>query len=310
MSMNILITGSEGYIGAKLVEKLRLNHNVFGIDIRDKAAPHYHYQKMDIRSPELKNYIHDCRISHVIHLASIVQPGPDRERDYDIDVNGTRNLLDACVANNVQHITVTSSGAAYGYYADNPQWLKETDAIRGNYSFPYSYHKRLIEEMLAEYAEKAPQLQQLILRPGTVLGHNTNNLITNLFHKKRLLAIAGSRSPFVFIWDEDVVEIIRRGTEQSITGKYNLAGDGAMSIQEIALTLGKKNLTVPAILLKSLLAAGKLLGLTRYGPDQLDFLRYRPVLDNHALKTRFGYTPKKTSREVFDLYARHQGLLP
>lgn len=308
--MNILITGSEGYIGAKLVEKLRLQHNVFGIDIRDRPAPHYHYRKMDIRSPELKDYIRECRITHVIHLASIVQPGPDRERDYDIDVNGTRNLLNACIANKVRHITVTSSGAAYGYYADNPEWLKESDAIRGNYSFPYSYHKRLIEEMLAEYARKAPQLQQLILRPGTVLGHNTNNLITNLFHKKRLLAIAGSRSPFVFIWDEDVVEIIRRGTEQSITGKYNLAGDGAMSIQEIALTLGKKNLTVPAILLKSLLAAGKLLGLTRYGPDQLDFLRYRPVLDNRALKNSFGYTPQKTSREVFDLYARHQGLLP
>jgi len=310
MSMNILITGSEGYIGARLVEKLRLNHNVFGIDIRDTHAGYYHYRKMDIRSPELKDLIRTARITHVIHLASIVQPGPDREHDYDVDVNGTRNLLDACVINHVEHITVTSSGAAYGYYADNPEWLRETDAIRGNYSFPYSYHKRLVEEMLAEYAQTAPQLKQLILRPGTVLGLNTDNLITNLFRKKRLLAVAGSRSPFVFIWDEDVVDIIRQGTEQSITGKYNLAGDGAMSIQEIALTLGKKNLTIPAVVLKTLLAAGKALGLTRYGPDQLDFLRYRPVLDNQALKTQFGYTPKKTSREVFTLYARHQGLLP
>ncbi len=309
MSMNILITGSEGYIGSRLAAVLCQQHNVYGIDIRDASPAHYQYRKMDIRSPDLAGFIEKNGITHVIHLASIVQPGPDRERDYDIDVNGTRNLLQACVRHGVRHITVTSSGAAYGYYADNPGWLKESDSIRGNYSFPYSYHKRLVEEMLAEFAVEAPQLKQLILRPGTVLGKNTDNLITNLFRKNRLLAISGSRSPFVFIWDEDVVEIIRRGVEQELSGRFNLAGDGAMSIQEIAATLGKKNLTIPALALKSMLAVGKLLKLTRYGPEQLDFLRYRPVLDNSALKNDFGYIPQKSSREVFEFYARHQGLI-
>lgn len=42
--------------------------------------------------------------------------------------------------------------------------------------------------------------------------------------------------------------------------------------------------------------------LTQYGPEQLDFLRYRPVLDNRRLKEDFGYTPAKTSREAFDVF--------
>ena len=46
----------------------------------------------------------------------------------------------------------------------------------------------------------------------------------------------------------------------------------------------------------------KQLGLTQYGPEQLNFLRYRPVLSNERLKNEFGYTPQKTTREVFDLY--------
>ncbi|MEZ5024266.1 MAG: hypothetical protein R2728_13575 [Chitinophagales bacterium] len=37
---------------------------------------------------------------------------------------------------------VTSSGAAYGYYADNAEWLKEEDPIRGNQEFPY----KLVQE--------------------------------------------------------------------------------------------------------------------------------------------------------------------
>ena len=35
----------------------------------------------------------------------------------------------------------------------------------------------------------------------------------------------------------------------------------------------------------------KRLGKSPYGPEQVKFLRYRPVLSNRALKERFGYTP-------------------
>ena len=41
-------------------------------------------------------------------------------------------------------------------------------------------------------------------------------------------------------------------------------------------------------MLKAALAVGSALGVSRYGPEQLDFLRYRPVLLNTALKERFG----------------------
>ena len=46
----------------------------------------------------------------------------------------------------------------------------------------------------------------------------------------------------------------------------------------------------------------KLLGLTQYGPEQIDFLRYRPVLDNRRLKEEFGYAPKLNSSQVFELW--------
>jgi hypothetical protein len=55
-------------------------------------------------------------------------------------------------------------------------------------------------------------------------------------------------------------------------------------------------------LLKTALWVLKKLNLTQYGPEQLDFLRYRPVLLNTRLKEVFGYTPKLTSAQVFDLY--------
>jgi len=65
---------------------------------------------------------------------------------------------------------------------------------------------------------------------------------------------------------------------------------------------------LPPSLLRAVLATLHPLGLTRYGPEQVDFLRYRPVLDNRRLKQELGYTPRKTSREVFDFYCRAHGL--
>ena len=46
----------------------------------------------------------------------------------------------------------------------------------------------------------------------------------------------------------------------------------------------------------------KKLGVTQYGPEQINFLRYRPVLSNGRLKEVFGYAPQKTTREVFQFF--------
>jgi UDP-glucose 4-epimerase len=59
---------------------------------------------------------------------------------------------------------------------------------------------------------------------------------------------------------------------------------------------------LPAWLIKAALAVLKQLHLTQYGSEQVDFLRYRPVLDNRRLKEEFGYLPRKTSSEVFDFW--------
>ena len=52
----------------------------------------------------------------------------------------------------------------------------------------------------------------------------------------------------------------------------------------------------------------KRIGVSQYGPEQVRFLRYRPVLANDRLKNEFGYFPRKTSREVFQHYLQSRAL--
>ena len=133
---------------------------------------------------------------------------------------------------------------------------------------------------------------------------NTNNQITDLFKKKFVIGIKGSDIPFVFIWDRDVSSIIEKGILEDKEGIFNLAGDGFLTMKQIAKLLGKSYIDLPVRLIKTMLYAGKKIGWSQYGPEQVDFLRYRPVLSNTNLKEKFGYIPKYTSAEVFNFYIK------
>ena len=308
----ILITGADGFLGRGLVAALAKRPDtgvVVATDVREvdpaRRWPGVVYRTLDVRDRGLGAVLAEHRIDTVVHLASIVTPGKGstRELEYEVDVGGTRNVLSSCLAQGVRHLVVSSSGAAYGYHPDNPAWLGEEHPLRGHPAFAYADHKRQVEEMLAEARSNHPALAQTVLRIGTILGERVDNQITALFEKPRPIAIAGSDSPFVFIWDEDVIGALLHALGgQAPAGCFNLAGDGALSIHEIAARLGKRARVLPAPLLRAALALGRALGVSRYGPEQLDFLRYRPVLRNTALKDRFGYVPKKTSAEAFEAF--------
>lgn len=307
----VLITGANGFLGRTVVAVLAGHPAVAAVvalDIRLPPPEQRHagvtYEERDVRDPALGQTVRAQRIDTVVHLASIVTPGKGstRELEYSVDVLGSRNVLEACINNGVSHLVVSSSGAAYGYHADNPVWIDENDALRGNPAFAYADHKRQVEEMLADYRQRHPALKQTIFRIGTILGATVNNQLTAMFDKPSVLAIRGSDSPFVFIWDEDVTGCIAQAVVSGRAGVYNVAGDGALTIFQIAELLGKPVRVLPPGLLRAALWLGKKTGLGRYGPEQLDFLRYRPVLSNARLKDEFGYTPRMTSRQALDAF--------
>lgn len=306
----ILITGGAGMVGRALAEALQ-GGDIIVTDLARGGLPdHLPFARMDVTENDPDRIIEQQRPEVVVHLASIVTPPPgmSRAEAFAVDVTGTRNVLAACIKHGVRRLVVTSSGAAYGYHADNPVPLTEDQPCRGNPEFAYADHKRQVEEMLAQARARHPELEQVVLRVGTVLGAGTDNQITALFRRKRLLAIKGCDSPFVFIWTQDLARIVERAATEGPAGIYNVAGDGWLSVDTLAATLGKPVLRLPAWVLKAALGVARPLGLSQYGPEQVRFLQYRPVLNNTRLKQVFGYTPELSSADVFDLWRREAGL--
>ncbi|MFE5340847.1 NAD-dependent epimerase/dehydratase family protein [Isoptericola sp. NPDC056578] len=308
----VLVTGGAGFLGSHAVAALAAHDDVAHVvagDLREARVPDgAAWERLDVTDPASVRRVIDAHdVDTVVHLAAIVNPGTlDAATERAVDVDGTRNVLDACVAAGVHRVVISSSGAAYGYHADNRVPLTEADPVRGNEEFTYSRHKREVEEMLARYRADHPGLGQVVLRIGTILGPGVDNQITALWETRRLLRVRGAESPFVFAWVDDVTGAVVAGATGATTGTFNVCGDGAMTVADIAARLGRPTLDVPAWALAAALRVGHALRLTVHGPERVGFLRYRPVLDNSRLKAEL-YEPRLTSREAFDTWVRGRG---
>ncbi|WP_278237271.1 SDR family oxidoreductase [Isoptericola sp. AK164] len=310
----VLVTGGSGFLGSHTVAALADRDDVAHVVSADLRAPAtlpdgVTAVTLDVTDADaVRDAVVEHRVDTVVHLAAIVNPGTlDEDTERRVDVDGTRHVLQACVAGGVRRVVISSSGAAYGYHADNPVPLRETDPVRGNEEFTYSRHKRLVEEMLADHRRDHPDLEQVILRIGTILGPGVANQITALWDAPRLVRVRGSEGPFVFAWVGDVTGAIVAGATGTATGAFNVCGDGRMTVADIADRLGKRTLDLPAPLLAGALRVGRALRLTVHGPERVGFLRYRPVLDNTRLRTELGYTPRYTSREAFEQWLTVRG---
>ena len=131
--MNILVTGGAGFIGSHLCEQLlKKNINILGIDnlnnyynINQKRENlnilskynTFTFKKIDIRYEEISNIIFDFNPSIIIHLAAMagIRNSIYNPAEYiDVNINGTVNLLNACIKNNIKKFIYASSSSVYG----------------------------------------------------------------------------------------------------------------------------------------------------------------------------------------------------
>lgn len=305
---SIAVLGASGYVGQLLTQALGAlpdGPRVLALDVRRPGAgplpPRVSFEEMDVRSARCGELLAEHQVEVVVHLAAVVNPPPDMSRNeqYAIDVDGTHNLLEACVEHGVRQVVVLSSAAAYGFHAGLPPLLDEAAPLRGNEEFPYARHKRLVEELLARYREQHPELRQVVFRPATILGEGTRNSVTAIFERRVLFRLVDGEDRFGFIWDGDVVACILQAIRDDRAGTWNLAADGFLDLGEIGALTGATVLQVSASTLSAMLRVGQWLGFTDHGPEQVPYLRHRPVLSNRRLREEFGFTPTRNSREVF-----------
>ncbi len=299
----LAVTGASGYLGQGLITRLKgeeVFRHVIGLDVRPpRSTEGIDFIRMDVRDPALGDFLEKNNVTHVVHLAFVVNPSHNPRLEHEIDVGGTRNLLLACEKARVKKVVVASSIAAYGWHADNPLPIPETYPLRGNGDFPYAMNKAVVEGLLKEFSSAHPDCELVILRICNVLGPHVQNAISAGIEAPVILGIRGLDPFLAFTHEEDMNEILFQTLTKRASGAYNVAGEGMIRLSEMARIARRRFVRLPGILVRSLLNTLVFFRLIPFGAGQLGFVTHSCVPDISRLKRELGYIPRYSSRETF-----------
>lgn len=268
------------------------------------------YQQGDILDREAVDaLVADADV--VVHLAFIIMGS--REQSSRINLQGTRNVFEATVAaERPRRLVYTSSVAAYGYHADNPSPLTEDVPPRGSPEHYYSEQKAACEAALAEITEGSA-LEVFILRPCIVAGPKAQMLADAMPWNQLpapVRAVAGAIPvlkpvvpdpgyPLQLVHHDDVAAAIAlAATAPAPPGAYNIAGDGLITVSEVAKAFGGRPVRVPAAAAS---AASEAISRLPFIPSALEWLhaaRTSVVMDTTKAKTQLGWQPTYSSAET------------
>ena len=316
--MRYLITGGSGYIGTRLVELLARREDTEKIVVADVVPPRGGYQpktefeRVDVRDRgAVHSALQRANPDVLVHLAFILNPSHDEGLMYDVDVNGTHNVLEAAAEAGIRQVLVTTSGVAYGAFPDNPNPITEDHPVRGVARFSYARDKTESDRIVQLWALQHPDVITTIVRPCIVYGPNVDNYLVRLWSKAPVVVDARNiESATQFVHEDDVVEAISRLLVGRHAGQFNLAADGLMTRRECAELLDTRVIKLPLWLYRLL---GKLywrLRLSEAPAGGIDFELYPWILSNAKVKEALSWTPRYTSRETFEIAMRAQGKLP
>jgi UDP-glucose 4-epimerase len=314
--MKYLITGGSGYIGGTLIDLIldRGDAEIVNVDIkppqRERAGARF--VRMDIRDRGMEALLRAERPDALVHLAFVLNPMRDEQTMYDIDVNGTQNVLDAASKADVAQVLVASSTTAYGAWPDNPVPLTEDDPVRGMPNYEYARDKTEIDRISQLWAAKHPDRVMTIVRPTIVFGPNVDNYIIRYWTRAPFLAlIDGVDLDMQFVHEDDVVDALSRLLLERKAGIFNLTADGTVKLSEAAQLAGLKVRKISYKLYRRLAAATWKMHVPNVEapPGQLEFVRHPWIASNEKLKTELDWVPRYTSRETFEIALRAKGVL-
>jgi UDP-glucose 4-epimerase len=303
--MKVLTTGSSGYVGRALSKHLsERRSDVIGLDVEsndDLANDNFRFIKCDITDKEKVGKIFkETEPTHVIHLAYLMNPLHNKKREYEIDVEGSKNVFKASIgSSSVKQFIQMSSTSAYGGWPVNKLWIKEDAPLRPR-GYRYGINKKEVEEYM-EYFRERINLKLVILRMCTAVGpsyHKKGGVVSLLAKAPVLTKINNRYTQVQFIHEDDltaIFELILK--DPTIEGTYNLAPDSYATTGE--LSKAKIRIPVPLFLMKGIASILWTLHLASMRAPAIELSTYGIVSDPRKLMRRLNYKFKYSTKEAY-----------
>jgi UDP-glucose 4-epimerase len=320
--LTVAVTGPTGDIGRALLRLLERDTRVGRVigmarsefDPAAMGLRKTRYRRGDVLDPAaVRRLVVGADV--VVHLAFIIVGGDDETRR--VNLEGSRNVFAAAArAKRVRRLVYTSSVAAYGFHADNPQPLTEVVPVRGTDAFYYSAQKAELEATLRETIAGS-HVEPYVFRPSIVAGGDATMIVEQIPRLLRKLpfgpVVPDPGVPFQLVHQDDVASALAAAIRgDGPPGTYNLAGRGELRAADLAKALGWASVPIPHATATLAAETASLLPLVPNRLKWVNALRVPVIMDTTAARERLGWEPRHDAAEVLAqtvATARERGLL-
>lgn len=298
-----LVTGGSGYFGSLLVTRLGPEHcRVFDINDADDRHPLTEFQRGDIRDPRA---IQEAAqgIDVIFHNVAQVPLAKDRELFRTVNIDGTRNMLEAAAREGVKKVVYTSSSAVFGAPKTNPVTESTVPAPGEAYGRAKYEGERLCEN----YASRG--LDVSVIRPRTIMGHGRLGIFQILFEwirEGRNVPVLGTGANlYQFVHAEDLADACILAAARPGPRTYNCGTDRFGTMREVLEALcrhagsGSKVRSVPMTPAVWAMKATSAVGASPLGAYHALMYGRSMYFDIGRAVTELGWKPRWSNEEMF-----------
>ncbi len=302
----VLITGISGGQGRLLARRLLESFEVCGVDrVAWEGRPRdVQVHVVDLRKKKFEDVVRTEMPTAVVHMAFVRHFRVSDQVRHEVNVKGTKQVLDHCANYGVQKLVVLSSGYVYGAFPENPYYMDEDQPLSASRSYPEIRDLVEVDTLASAFLWKYPHIRTCVLRPVNVLGYYVHSMIGQYLRQRRVPVMMGFDPMMQFIHEEDVSEAIALALEHGLQGVFNVAGPGAVPLSTAIRESGGTPIPLPEPLVAPLFARMFRWGLWPYPAGAIDFLKYPVTLSGKRFVEATNFRPLFGLEEIFHSVAK------
>lgn len=300
----VLVTGvalGQGQLVARKLVRRQHGYQVIGVDrtvweTRPRGVSMY---LADLRKRKFEDVIRRERPDVIVHLASVRHFKSHPALRHEVNVNGTKRLLDFAVSHGVKQVVVWSSSYVYGALPENPYYMDEAFPLNSSRTYPEMRDLAEMDMLATAYLWRFPEIAITVLRPVNVLGYHVRSAIGRYLHTDRVPTVMGFNPMIQFIHEDDFAEAVVLAIEGQTRGVFNVVGPGAVPLHIAIRETGSRPLPLPEMIARPVFHQLFRWGIYPFPPRAMDFAKYQCTLDGTRFREATGFTPRFSLAETF-----------